>query len=215
MELNEALYPTRAMRRVKPDPIPDDVIAAVMDAAIRAPSPGNTQQWRFVAVTDREVMAQLGQLYSRSWNQLTETAYAGREEAATEQGDDQTLRVMSSAGWLAANFADVPLAILAFTRNDVDGSGIYPAVWNLMLAARGYGIGATLTTVLHHFAAEGVAQLLDVPTAKGWRNAACVTLGYPLGKWGVANRPPVHEVVYADRWGSPPGWQASDPKWSY
>ena len=215
MELNEALYTTRAMRRVKPDPIPDDVIAAVMDAAIRAPSPGNTQQWRFVAVTDREVMAQLGQLYSRSWNQLTETAYAGREEAAREQGDDQTLRVMSSAGWLAANFADVPLAILAFTRNDVDGSGIYPAVWNLMLAARGYGIGATLTTVLHHFAAEGVAQLLDVPTAKGWRNAACVTLGYPLGKWGVANRPPVHEVVYADRWGSPPGWQASDPKWSY
>lgn len=215
MDLNEALYTTRAMRRVKTDAIPPDVIAAIMDAAVRAPSPGNTQQWRFITVTDREVMAELGLLYSRSWNQLNETAYAGRREAAEQRGDERTLRVMSSAAWLAAHFAEVPLAVLAFTRNDVDGSGIYPAVWNLMLAARGHGVGATLTTVLHHFAAEEVAQLLDVPTAKGWRNAACVTLGYPLGKWGIAVRPPVHEVVYADRWGNPPDWQAFDPKWSY
>ena len=215
MELNEALYTTRAMRRVKPDPIPDDVVAQIMDAAIRAPSPGNTQQWRFVTVSDRDVMAELGELYGRSWDRLSETAYAGRREAAAERGDDQTLRVMSSAGWLAANFAQVPLAVLAFTRNDVDGSGIYPAVWNLMLAARGHGIGATLTTVLHNFAADEVAQLLGVPAAKGWRNAACVTLGYPLGKWGVADRPPVHEVVYADSWGNPPAWQLVDPMWSY
>ena len=95
MELNEALYTTRAMRRVKPDPIPDDVIAQIMDAAIRAPSPGNTQQWRFVTVTDRDRMAKLGELYGRAWNQLNETAYAGRREAAEERGDDQTLRVMS------------------------------------------------------------------------------------------------------------------------
>ena len=215
MELNEALYTTRAMRRVKPDPIPDSIVAAVMDAAIRAPSPGNTQQWRFVTVTDRELMAKLGELYSRAWNQLNETAYSGRREVAEQRGDRQTLRVLSSAGWLAANFADLPLAILAFTRNDADGSGIYPAVCNLMLAARGHGIGATLTTVLHHFAAEEVAQLLAVPVDKGWRNAACVTLGYPLGKWGVAGRPPVHDVVFADRWDNPPNWQASKPLWDY
>ena len=122
MELIEALYTTRAMRRVRPDPIPDDIVAQIMDAAIRAPSPGNTQQWRFVTVSDRDVMAQLGELYGRSWDRLNETAYAGRREAAAERGDDQTLRVMSSAGWLAANFAQVPLAVLAFTRNDVDGS---------------------------------------------------------------------------------------------
>lgn len=215
MELVEALYTTRAMRRVKPDPIPDDIMAQILDAAIRAPSPGNTQQWRFIAVTDRELMAKLGELYGRSWNQLNETAYAGRREAAEQAGDDQTLRVMSSAGWLATNFGQVPVAVLAFVRNDADGSGIYPAVWNLMLAARGHGIGATLTTVLHHFAAAEVAELLDVPVEKGWRNAACVTLGYPLGKWGVAARPPAHEVVYADRWGNPPAWNAPKPRWSY
>ena len=215
MDLNEALYTTRAMRRVKPDPIPDTIVAEIMDAAIRAPSPGNTQQWRFVAVTDRDVMSKLGELYGRSWDQLNETAYAGRQEEAEKRGDDQTLRVMSSAGWLAANFADIPLAVLAFTRNDADGSGIYPAVWNLMLAARGHGIGATLTTVLHHFAAGEVAELLEVPAGKGWRNAACVTLGYPIGKWGVASRPPVHEVVYADRWDQPPEWQAVEPLWGY
>jgi len=211
----EALYTTRAMRRVKPDPIPEDVIKQMLDAAIRAPSPGNTQQWRFVAVTDRDVIARLGVLYQQSWGQLEATAYAGKREEAEERGDLVTQRVLSSASWLAANFGQVPLVVLPFVRNDRDGSGIYPAVWNLMLAARALGVGTTLTTVLHHFAADEVSELLGVPTGKGWRNVAAITCGYPLGKWGVAGRPPVEQVVYADRWGEPPSWSVPDPLWSY
>jgi len=211
----EALYTTRAMRRVKPDPIPEDVIKQILDAAIRAPSPGNTQQWRFVAVTDRDVIARLGVLYEQSWGKLEATAYAGKREQAEERGDTVTQRVLSSASWLAANFGQVPLVILPFVRNDPDGSGIYPAVWNLMLAARALDVGTTLTTVLHHFAADEVSQLLGVPSGKGWRNVAAITCGYPLGKWGVAGRPPVEQVVYADRWGEPPAWSVPDPLWSY
>ncbi len=215
MDTFEALYTTRAMRRVKPDPIPEDVIQQMLDAAIRAPSPGNTQQWRFVAVTDRELIGQLGVLYERSWGQLERTTYAGKREQAEARGDDVTKRVLSSASWLAANFAQVPLVVLAYVRNDPDGSGIYPAVWNLMLAARAQGVGSTLTTVLHHFAAAEVSELLGVPTGKGWRNMAAITCGYPLGTWGVAARPPLEQVVYANRWGEAPGWSVPEPLWSY
>jgi nitroreductase len=215
MDTFEALYTTRAMRRVKPDLIPEDVIQQMLDAAIRAPSPGNTQQWRFVAVTDRELIGQLGTLYERSWGRLERGSYAGKREQAEASGDKVTQRVLSSASWLAANFAQVPLVVLAYVRNDPDGSGIYPAVWNLMLAARAQGVGTTLTTVLHHFAAEEVSELLSVPVGKGWRNVAAITCGYPLGKWGVAARPPLEKVVYANRWGEAPDWSVPEPLWSY
>ncbi|MBT8215764.1 MAG: nitroreductase family protein [Acidimicrobiia bacterium] len=215
MDTFEALYTTRAMRRVKPDPIPEDVIKRMLDAAIRAPSPGNAQQWRFVAVTNPEVRSGLAALYERSWAQLQSTVYAGVRERAAAAGDSTTERVLSSGDWLAANFAQVPLVVLAFVRNDPDGSGIYPAVWNLMLAARAQGVGTTLTTVLHHFAAAEVAELLGVPTDKGWKNMAAITCGYPLGTWGVATRPPVETVVYADTWGQAPPWSVPEPLWSY
>ena len=215
MDTFEALYTTRAMRRVKPDPIPADVLQRMLDAAVRAPSPGNAQQWRFVAVTDRAVMAELAALYQQSWDRLQNTLYAGKRQQAEATGDVTTQRVLSSGDWLAANFADVPLVVLVYVRNDPDGSGIYPAVWNLMLAARAQGVGTTLTTVLHHFAGAEVDELIGVPTDKGWRNAAAVTCGYPVGTWGVAPRPPVEQVVYADRWGEPPGWTVPEPLWSY
>ncbi len=64
MDLYEALYTTRAMRRVRPDPIPDDVVASMLDAAIRAPSGSNAQSWRWLTVTDRDTLAAMGRLYA-------------------------------------------------------------------------------------------------------------------------------------------------------
>ena len=215
MDVFEALYTTRAMRRVKPDPVPEEVVQQMLDAAIRAPSPGNRQPWRFVAVTDRDQVAGLGELYARSWAQLQATLYKGMRQRAVAAGDETTQRVLTSGDWLAANFSQVPLVVLAYIRNDPDGSGIYPAVWNMMLAARAMGVGTTLTTVLHHFAQQEVADLVGVPADRGWRLAAAVSCGYPLGRWGVAARPPVENVVYADRWGEPPAWSAPEPLWSY
>lgn len=214
MDLYEALYTTRAMRRVAADPIPDDVVAAIMDAAIRSPSGGNSQNWRFVSVSDRETMHVLGPLYREAWDELGRTFYKGKREAAEQAGDETTMRVLSSAEWLADNFADVPLVVFAYHRNDASGASIYPAVWSMMLAARGLGVGATLTTVLGIFKHAEVAELLGVPLEKGWTNAAAVTFGYPLGRWGVARRSPAHEVVYENRWGSAPSWRVDQPLWS-
>lgn len=214
MDLYEALYTTRAMRRVKPDPIPEDVVQVMLDAAIRSPSGGNTQNWRFVTVTDRLTMAALAELYAEGYEQLQATLYAPYRRGAEDRGDEQTLRVFRSSDRLAENFADLPLVILAFHRNDPSGASIYPAVWSMMLAARGMGVGTTLTTILGIFKHDDVAELLDVPVAKGWANAATVTCGYPLGRWGIAERGPAHEVVYSGRWGEPPSWTIDDPLWT-
>lgn len=214
MELDEALYTTRAMRRVKPDPVPEGVVRAMLDAAVRSPSGGNSQNWRFVTVTDRETMANLGGLYETAWAQLNDTFYKGRREAAEARGDEQLVRVMASSQWLADNFATVPLVVFAYHRNDPSGASIYPAVWNMMLAARGHGVGTTLTTILGLFKEDEVAALLGVPLDKGWTNAAAVTCGYPLGRWGLARRAPAHRVTYAEQWGEPPEWTIDQPLWS-
>lgn len=214
MDLNEALYTTRAMRRVKPDPIPDDVVASMMDAAIRAPSGGNTQNWRWMAVSDPDVRAQLGPLYREAHALLQETIYKGRREVAEAAGDDGALRVMRSSQWLADNFEQVPLWMLAFSRNDPSGASIYPAVWNLMLAARGHGVGTCLTTILGIFKQAETFEVLGVPQDKGWKMAAAVSAGYPLGTWGVAARAPAQQVTFADRWGQPVAWAADEPLWN-
>jgi nitroreductase len=210
MDLYEALYTTRAMRRVAPDPIPGDVVELMLDAAIRAPSGSNMQNWRWITVTDRDTVAQMGALYREAWLHLNETVYAGVDRTS----DPATRRVVSSASWLADNFGDVPLVVVPYHRNDPTGASIYPAVWNLMLAARGQGVGTTLTTVLGTFRASELAELLGVPLEKGWTNAAAITCGYPLGRWGLAERRPVQEVVYEERWGAAPEWRVDEPRWA-
>src|SRR5919205_243150 len=87
MDVHEALYTTRAMRRVKPDPIPEDVQRRILDAAIRAPSGGNTQGWRFLLVDDPEVKARIGPIYRRCLGQLWQTFYKPRADAAAADPD--------------------------------------------------------------------------------------------------------------------------------
>jgi len=214
MDLNEALYTTRAMRRVKPDPIPDAVVQSMLDAAVRSPSGSNSQNWRWLTVTDRSTMAELAKLYVEAWDELNSTLYAGAKEAAVARGDETILRVMSSSQWLADNFKDTPLLVLPYHRNDPSGASIYPGIWSLMLAARSHGVGTTLTTVLGMFRPTELAELLGVPLDKGWQNAAAIPCGYPLGRWGLAKRAPVHQVVYEEHWGTTPEWTVNEPRWN-
>ncbi len=213
MDLNDALYTTRAMRRVSNDPIPTEVLAAMMDAAIRSPSGGNSQNWRWVTVTDRDTIDKLAPLYADAWRELNETFYKGKADRAAASGDESTVRVLNSAQWLADNFDQVPLVVFPYHRNDPSGASIYPAVWSLMLSARSHGVGACLTTVLGIFKQQEVADLLGVPLEKGWTNAAAVTCGYPLGTWGLAKRAPAHRVTYSEHWGNEPEWMVDEPLW--
>jgi nitroreductase len=214
MDLFEALYTTRAMRRTKPDPLPDDAAARMVDAAIRAPSGSNMQAWRIVLVTEAEQRARLGPLYREAYRILQDTVYSGARERAEAAGAEGLLRVMRSSDWLGEHFAEAPLIAVFYDRNDPSGASIYPAVWNFMLAARGLGIGTTLTTILGAFKEDEVGELLGVPADKGWKLRAAVPCGYPRGRWGVATRQAAHSVAYVDRWGQAPPWTVEEPYWT-
>lgn len=213
MELIEALYTTRAMRRVRPDPIPDEVLARILDAAIRAPSGGNAQNWRMIVIDSAEVRGRLGPLYREAYAMLQEKVYAGRRAAAEESGDETALRVMRSSDWLAEHFEQVPAWIFFLSRNDPSGASTYPAVWNAMLAARGEGVGTCLTTILGAFRSAEVFDLLDIPTDKGWQLAAAVSCGYPLGRWDVAKRQAAEDVSFHNGWDRPLDFAVDGPLW--
>ena len=219
MDVFEALYTTRAMRRVKEDSIPDDVIKSIMDSAIRAPSGSNRQDWKFLVVTNKKTREELADIYRETWDYYVKSFYNDSEDlgASSLKNKDEietVKRISNSASWLAENYHKVPLLVLAFSRNDPTGSSIYPAIWNLMLAARGHGVGTCLTTVMN-FKTEDVYKVLNVPSDKGWTLNASITAGYPLGKWGVAARKPVEEVTYLNKWGESPDWNLTEPLWNY
>lgn len=217
MDVYEALYTTRAMRRVKPDPIPTDVQQRILDAAVRAPSGGNTQNWRFLVVDDLEVRNGLGPIYRRCLAMLWETIYKDRIAAAVAAPDDpeskQMLSIQRSAQHLADHFEVYPMLLFSFVQFDPTGGSIHPATWSAMLAARAEGVGSSMTSVFM-FRLDEVLEILGVPKAQGWIFSSCVTFGYPTGRWGVAPRRPVHEVSYRNRWGTPVGFDIPEPLWN-
>jgi nitroreductase len=216
MDVYEALYTTRAMRRVKTDPIPQDVQKRILDAAVRAPTGGNAQGWRFLLVDDPDTKAKLGPLYRECLQQLFETVYKPRLDAAEANPDTsdsiEFRKMYRSASHLADHFEDYPLLLFGFVQFDPSGGSIFPAIWSAQLAARAEGVGSAITSVLA-FKIDQVNEILGVPADAGWRFACCVTLGYPTGRWGVAPRRPVHEVAYRNRWDEPIGFEIEKPLW--
>jgi nitroreductase len=216
MDVYEALYTTRAMRRVTPEPIPMDVQARILDAAVRAPSGGNTQNWRFLLVDSPEVKAELAPLYQQAIAGLWSGYYKDRIDAAhADPGDPESvsmLKVQRSAQWLADHFEEVPLYLFGFTQHDTSGSSIYPAMWSAQLAARAEGVGTSLTQALAFFN-DQTLEILGVPQGEGWHMAGCVSFGYPTGRWGVAQRQPARQVSFRNRWGEDVGFADDGPLW--
>jgi nitroreductase len=209
MDIYEALYTTRAMRRLKPDPIPYEAQARILDAAIRAPNIG--EGWRFLLVDDAEVKAQLAPLYLQAFERMV----GGNLDQFLNQlaqADPALGRAARSGIHLARHFAEVPLLLIGFGRTK-EGSGIYPALWSAMLAARAEGIGATLTGMLQSYFAEEVFDILGAPKDAGWTLHGVVAMGYPAGRWGVGKRKPVHEVAARNRWDGELGFTVPEPLW--
>tara|TARA_B110000444_G_scaffold256528_1_gene293039 strand:- start:59 stop:721 length:663 start_codon:yes stop_codon:yes gene_type:complete len=220
MDVFEALYTTRAMRRVKEEPIPEEILKKMVDAAVRAPSGSNRQGWKFIVVTDKQVKNQLGDFYREAWDYYIKEFYGnnadmGASNVRDEEKAEQVVRISKSASWLSENFHKVPAQFVILSRNDPTGSSIYPAIWNLMLAGRAHGIGTCLTTVLGMFNQEKAFEVLNVPIDKGWQINAVVTAGYPLGKWGVAEREPVENVTFLNTWDNKPDWDLKEPLFNY
>jgi nitroreductase len=201
MDFFEVTSTQKAMRRLKTDDVPDELIWKILQTAVMAPSGGNRQPWNFVVVRDAEKKRKIGEWYLDAWDR----SYGPAREAMLR--DPQMAKTFHSADHLARNIASVPLLIFGTIRRDMPTSGpnlllgasIYPAVQNLMLAARAVGLGTALTT-LHRLHEAEVKQLLGIPDDV--ETMAMIPVGWPKGKFGVPSRLPVEKVSYWDQWGT-------------
>lgn len=209
----DAMSTLRAVRRLRPDPIDESVLARVLQAAAWAPSGGNVQPWRVMVVLDGNKRQALGDLYRPQWAKYSVGA---RKNLARLQGEAlaKQERMLAAADHLGEHLGAAP-AILVFCFNPdnmaitdaklprpsvVGGGSVYPAVQNAMLACRAENLGCTLTTLLC-FEEDAVKQLLDIP--EDWYTCAVMPIGYAVGKGhGPISRRPVAKLAYRDSWGT-------------
>jgi len=200
-DLFEIIRTTRSMRRLKSDPVPSELIRKILEAGVCAPSGGNMQRWRFLVIRDPKVKETVGALYKRAWDERAAPRYQSGEPAPG-MSRERFLRLLGAAEYLAAHIAEAPVWIVPCleggTPMRTSGSSIYPAVQNMLLAARALGLGATLTTLHLQFEQEAEAALGLPP---GVHSYALLPLGYPMGRFGPVRRVPLADVVYEEQWG--------------
>lgn len=160
-DLFEIIRTTRSMRRLKPDPVPNDLIRKILEAGVCAPSGGNMQRWCFLVITDAEIKRTVGAYYKRAWDEQVAPRYRSGEPAPG-MTRERFLRLLAAAEYLAAHIHEALAWIVPCleggTPTRMSGSSIYPAVQNMLLAARALGLGATLTTLYLQFEEEAEAR---------------------------------------------------------
>ena len=200
LPLYEAMYSMRAIRRMRPDPVSDEDLEIILDAARQAPNGGNAQPWHFLVVRGEQEKATLAELYHEAW-------WAKRADQGMEGRDHPGLQnpVSQSAMRLADEIGGVPVMILLCATAPGAGTAqsVIPSVQNMLLAARGLGIGGTITT-LHPVVDERVKTLFDIPEEA--QVVYCIPLGYPRGRFGPLSRKPLRDIVSEDKWGATPDW---------
>lgn len=202
ISLIDGLHSTPSRRYLSDKPISDKIIWNIIDAAIRGPSGGNKQGWAWIVIRDKSTKTKIAHWYLENWNKV----YGVRREEILSGAENDALgpKNFLSADHLANHIQDAPVWIIpvlrdvAGSQNPRAGSSIYGSVQNLMLAARAYGIGSTLTA-LHSPNETEVKNLLNLPNDA--LAMAIIPLGYPFkGRWSQPKRKPVEEVTYWESW---------------
>lgn len=215
-DLYEVMSTLRAVRRLRPDPIPADVLERVLQAACWAPTGGNMQPWRIIVVRDPEHKATLAALYGPEWKTYTEFSRRRAAKAGLPEHELAKMeRTLAAGDHLAEHLAEAPAilmfvadpAMMAITDKGLDrismvgGGSVYTAVQNAMLACRAEGLGCTLTT-LHCLREPEVKAALGIP--ESWAVPAMVPIGYPIGRGhGPISRRPPADLVFADTFDTP------------
>ena len=212
VDVYEAMSSLRAVRRLKSDPVPDEVLERVLQAAAWAPTGGNVQPFRILVVRDRDKMAQIQRWYHEEWHRYTAPMRSGLDHLP-EAARESNRKMLRAGDYLARHLGEAPVMLIfcfnpelmAITDAGLDrpsvvgGGSVYTAVENAMLACRAEGLGCVLTTLLCYREAE-VKSLLDIPDP--WGTCAHVPVGYPvLRGHGPISRRPVSKMAYLDEWG--------------
>jgi nitroreductase len=223
IDLFEAMYTARALRKLKPDPVPEELLVRIVEAGTRAGSGGNAQRWAFLVVRDAEQRRKLGVIYRRG-SDISEKVYAarGRPPHLTEE---QFQKMMSAGAYLWDHMGDAPVLLVPCVQSNtlptreifppdlqarydelaayqqlIRGASIYPAVQNIILACRALGL-ATLITTNHLYYEAELRDVLGIPDEMF--PCALMPIGWPVGKFGPVVRRPINQVAFADRWGTP------------
>ncbi len=210
MPLREAMLTQRAVRRLLPDPVDDDVVKRCIELALKAPTGSNGQNWEFVVVKDPAIKEGFARQYRRAWK-----LYGGLGKIATRD-DPAMRRILDAVQWQVDHFVEVPVLVVCCLRGarvpfvplppiaqSTYYGSIYPSAQNLLLAARAMGLGAALVT-LPLWSTTATRRLLGLPLAV---HPCCVVpMGWPRGRYGPTTRRPVGDVVHLDRYGNRP-WQ--------
>jgi len=198
----EIMTTTRSMRRLKPDPVPDELIRKILLAGAGAANGGNTQKWRFLVIKDPAIKKAVQVWYKKAFDEVVGPRYAS---SAPPPGvtADRYKRQHGAVEYLTEHYHEAPVWIVACledgpTPNRSAGASIYPAVQNMLLAIRALGLGSTLTTRHLQFEKETEAALGLPP---GVHSYAILPVGYPMGKFGPVGRGKLSEIVYQDKWG--------------
>ena len=204
LDLFETMENCRAMRRLKPDPVPDNLIARILHAGTCAPSGGNAQKWRFMVLKDRKTKQAVAAWYKKAYDEVIGPRYS---TVAPPPGvsPEKFKRQHSAVEYLTDHFAEAPVWIVACLEDGANpgpsaGASIYPAVQNMVLACRAVGLGTTLTN-RHMIHQKEVDKALGLPD--GVHSYAILPIGYPMGKFGPVKRAALKDVVYQDKWGQP------------
>lgn len=216
--LFEIMYSLRSMRRLKSDPVPDELVWKLIDAAVRAPSGGNTQPWRFLVIRDPEKKRFIQERYRRGWDRYVQANLRAAAETAvpmTEAEAAARAKMIGAATHLADHLHEAPVLLLVCMQPrkmdlppDSESqppspaalyASIFPAVQNILLACRAHGLGATLTT-LHLLYERAIKAELGIPDEI--ETVALIPIGWPLGKFGPTTRAPIETLTYWDTWGA-------------
>ncbi len=196
---------TRSMRRLKPDPVPDALVNRILQAGACAANGGNAQRWRFMVVKDPAIKKAVQVWYKRAFDEVVGPRYASNPPPPGIS-PERYKRQHAAVEYLTEHFHEAPVWIVACvdegkaTPNRWSGASIYPAVQNMLLAARALGLGSTLTT-RHLLYEKEAEQALGLP--EGVHSYAILPIGYPMGRFGPLGRRDLSEIVYQDRWGQP------------
>lgn len=215
MELLEALSTTRAIRRYTADPVRDEDLSTMVFAATRAPTGSNRQAFRLLVLRDGPRAAQakalLGGAARAAWAE--KRVHDRYDEGSGQVDDSPKARTARAMQHFVDHFEDIPVVVLACLvryrdPNPSEGGSVYPAVQNLLLAARDLGYGGVITG-WHHSVEPQLRTLLGIPD--GVAIHATVPIGRPVGHHGPVRRRPVAELVFDDAWGEPATW-ATEPE---
>ncbi|MEM7465626.1 MAG: nitroreductase family protein [Pseudomonadota bacterium] len=201
------MHTLRAMRRLKPDPVPDEMIKKILSAAVCAPSGQNTQRWAFLVCTDADDKQWFGERYDY-WLKNRFGSALNDVDLSTSGG-----RSIDAAVHLSENFGQVPVLMFCCGKRDwpfkvaekdrvglapPSHGSIYPAVQNVLLACRALGLGASLTT-MHQMFEEEMHDYFEIPRDYGV--VAVIPIGFPIGNFGHVTRIPAEHKTHFNRWG--------------